>query len=342
MALRTRARLFKTFAFLVSMAGIACHRDQGSLPQGAAAADSGDPCGAHAVTARCHDGMCLVPAGCFIMGSPLDEPERGRSNEDQHQVTLTHAFLMGQHELTQSEWTAQGLANRAGTTDNGAGGKDCVADDCPASTMTWYEAVNYLNARSRKEGLQECITLTGCTGTVGTDFTCASYQQAMPSYYECTGYRFPTSAEFQYAIRAGTTTMFYSGSFQPKATGCVDVANLDPTAWYCTNAGNRTHPVGQKTPNPWGLYDMMGNAAELVASEIGPSGTAPVTDPSSTLNSDGSFEALGGFYFSNPEDLRSAAELDYVITGVPYGAARSPGLGFRIVRTLSPSQAAAW
>ena len=80
-------------------------------------------------------------------------------------------------------------------------------------------------------------------------------------------YRLPTEAEWEYAARAGTTGDRYA-------------ANLNAIAWYDGNSGGRTHPVGQKVPNAWGLYDMLGNVWEWVADwrlERYPGGT--VTDP---------------------------------------------------------------
>ena len=88
-----------------------------------------------------------------------------------------------------------------------------------------------------------------------------------PTLYECEGYRLPTDAEWEYAVRASTKTAYYSSDIVPGAGGGWTCESYDPLvsiAWYCANSGNFTHPVGQKYPNAWHLFDMTGNAGEWV------------------------------------------------------------------------------
>jgi len=83
-------------------------------------------------------------------------------------------------------------------------------------------------------------------------------------------YRLPTEAEWEYACRAGSQSRFSFGDA---------VGSLDLYGWYEGNSGNRTHPVGQKEPNAWGLYDMHGNVCEWVQDRYGDYPVGAVTDP---------------------------------------------------------------
>lgn len=299
------------------------------------------------VEPRCHDGMCLIPAGCYLRGSPPDEPWRGRYSEELREVTLTHPFLMGQYETTHGEWSSVGYRIQPPTPESEKGMNDariCSEPSCPATRLTWYEAVEYANERSRREGRQPCIELLGCSGKVGEDFDCTGYKQTTTSYYECNGYRLPTSVEFEYATRAGTTTTFYSGPFDPPADSCIAIEHLMEAAWYCANSDNGTHPVGLKRPNGWGLHDIMGNVIEMTASEPenDTTGMGPATNPQATLSLSGRMVFAGGIFHSEPRTLRSAFQVLALSTQFTRKDSIGAGLGFRLVRTVTAPEAAAW
>jgi formylglycine-generating enzyme required for sulfatase activity len=116
------------------------------------------------------------------------------------------------------------------------------------------------------------------------------------AFCEHYGYRLPTEAEWEYAVRAGSKGRWPFGE---------DETQLDSYAWYRQNADDKTHTVGQKQANPWGLYDMAGNVWEWVADWYGPYSADPQTNP--TGPAAGDYRVLrGGAFGDEPRGLRSA------------------------------------
>ena len=191
-------------------------------------------------------GYVRIEPGAFVMGSPEDEPGHDppsihlSTDERQHPVTLTRPFALKSTEVTQAEWLAL-----MGTSPSFFA--NC-GDTCPVENVSWFGAVDYANRLSDLEGLPRCYADDDVRSFVGLD---------------CPGYRLPTEAEWEYAARAGTVTAFHTGDITQTECDPVD-PNLDAAGWYCGNAGRTTHPVGQKQPNAWGLYDMHGNVSEWV------------------------------------------------------------------------------
>ena len=124
----------------------------------------------------------------------------------------------------------------------------------------------------------------------------------------------PTEAQWEYACRAGTTTAYHSGNA---------IADLDKVGWHNGNSNGKLHPVGQKPPNAWGLYDMHGNVEEWVKDWTGPYNAADKKDPQGPANG-GSKQLRGGAWQLDPQYARSASR-DSV------GAdARNNIVGFRV------------
>lgn len=282
------------------------------------------------VVSKCSDGFCQIPAGCFVMGSPEDEWGRGQTREQRVNVTLTRPFVVQKYEVTQKEWMAAGFANPSGKMADGTG--DCRDATCPVGNVTWFEAAAYANLSSERNlpPLPPCYELDGCTGTTGTGMKCTSASTATGSVYDCAGYRLPTDAEWEYATRAGTRSAFYSGDITVIGTigECHPDQNLLRIAWYCSNSGGATHPVGQLEPNAWGLHDVSGNAAEWVndVSTGLPPGRG--IDPGGTIGTSIARVYRGGLFNAWASFCRSAGH------GTGSWDARGPGLGFRLVRTV--------
>jgi formylglycine-generating enzyme required for sulfatase activity len=132
-------------------------------------------------------------------------------------------------------------------------------------------------------------------------------------------YRLSSEAEWEYACRAGTTTRFSFGDSD---------SNLGEYAWYNDNSGSKTHPVGQKKPNPWGLYDMHGNVWEWVQDTFQGDYNGAPTDGSAWEGA-GSYRVLrGGGWGLDAGDCSAA----YRVRFVPFD--RSDYLGFRLVRSV--------
>ena len=177
------------------------------------------------VTTEAGAEMVHVPAGRFTMGSNDHRP-----NEAPAHPVWVDAFLMDRCEVTQEQFRALEVPDPS----------HFKGARLPVEQVTFAEVVAFCNERSRAEGLQPC------------------YVRGEAGGWECNfaadGYRLPTEAEWEYACRAGTTGERFFGR--------GGEWTLKRYAWMAANAGGRTHAVGSRKPNPWGLYDMYGNVAE--------------------------------------------------------------------------------
>jgi formylglycine-generating enzyme required for sulfatase activity len=194
--------------------------------------------------------MVYIEGGTFIMGSPREEEGRFSEEGPQHQVTVG-SFYMGRYEVTQKEYE-EVMGSLPEKIDRFYG----KGDDNPVYVVSWYDAIEFCNARSRREGLTPAYTIDkdriDPNNTMDSRF--AEVKWLVTWDRNADGYRLPTEAEWEYACRAGTTTPWYSGETSD---------NLGDYVWYDGNSRGMTHPVGQKLPNAWGLYDMHGNVSEL-------------------------------------------------------------------------------
>ena len=159
-------------------------------------------------------GMVLlpIPAGEFMMGSPDSDAQAMDREKPRHPVKITRPFYLGMLEVTQSQY--QAVMGRTPGFFQGP--------NRPVEQVSWLDAVEFCR---RLSDLPE----EKSAGNV---------------------YRLPTEAEWEYACRAGTATVYSFGD---------DGSRLAEYAWFDFNAHRKTHPAGAKKPNPWGLRDMHGN-----------------------------------------------------------------------------------
>lgn len=298
------------------------------------------------VEARCRDGFCEIPPGCFVIGSPVCQPGRGARNEDEAQVTLTHRFEISQHEVTQGEWSAAGFENEARPVnlDAGIDFGNCIAPSCPASHLSWFDAVAYANHLSgvHQPPLPACYVLEACEGPRGAGMSCKSIRSTTPNVYDCLGYRLPTESEWEYTARAGTRTAYYSGPMVGDSDAnkpCHERTepNLDKVAWYCGTATSftpfriETHPVMGRQANAWGIYDQLGNVSEWTSDEHDGFRfrNGPHVDPGSVLGSGSQRTKRGG---------SSAASALFTTVSIRSGSSWDvvDAHGVRLVRTLPP------
>jgi formylglycine-generating enzyme required for sulfatase activity len=252
--------------------------------------------------------LTLIPAGEFLMGSPEGEGEG--YEHPQHRVRITRTFYLGVTEVTQAQYEAV-MGNNPSYFSSNGDGKDKVAgqstDNHPVERVSWLDAVEYCNKLSEKEGLKPFYELEAGSARVP--------DWAGP------GYRLPTEAEWEHACRANSKTRYSFGNHE---------AGLGEHAWYDGNSGSQTHPVGQKRPNAFDLFDMHGNVWEWCWDGYAADyyKGSPVDDPPGASGAS-SRVFRGGCWISEPPFVRSAFRNWFTPDFRDYR------LGFRLARVQS-------
>lgn len=233
-----------------------------------------------------------VPAGSFLMGSADDDPQADPDERPQHRVTISRDFYLGATEITQSEYAAVMGRNPSWFSADGGGRDDVRGIDVgnhPVDMVTWDEAVEF----------------------------CRRLSDLKTERDHGRSYRLPTEAEWEYAARAGTTTLF---AFGDRLT--VDQANVRDAG----KSTGRTRAVASYRSNAFGLYDLHGNVWEWTADRYDAAAylASTAVDPSGPGEGTGRVVRGGDYRF----DARQARSANRDFTRA---SRRDQGNGFRIV-----------
>ena len=205
------------------------------------------------------EGFVLVKAGTFRMGSTDGDDDE----KPVHSVTIGKSFYMSKYEVTQRQWREV----------MGSNPSRFKGDSLPVEQVSWYDAVEYCNRLSRKEGLTPAYRIDGKNAAWNLS---------------ANGYRLPTEAEWEYAAGGGNKSRGY------KYSGSNSAGDV---GWYRDNSSSKTHPVGGKQPNELGLYDMSGNVYEWCWDWKGSYSSSSQTDPQGPSSGSRRVRRGGSWYY---------------------------------------------
>lgn len=173
------------------------------------------------------------------------------------QITIP-PFWMDTTEVTQSDYYSLLTGTYSGFSND---------QNLPVNNVTWFDAALYCNARSKLIGIDTVYSFTSINGVVGSQ--CTGLENLQIDFAK-NGYRLPTEAEWEYACKAGTSTVYFWGT---------DTSGISNYVWWHNNSSDNSHPVATKLPNSWGLYDMIGNLWEWCNDWAGNTGSPSYTEP---------------------------------------------------------------
>lgn len=245
--------------------------------------------------------LIKIPAGSFSTETGYAKPKASTKATYSHTITLSKSYYMGAFEVTQAQYekvigtnpSAFKRLPATGAPKQPGGGvaEQKLCTTCPVEMVTWTQAVEFCNRLSE-------LPEEKAAGHV---------------------YRLPTEAEWEYAFRAGAANPVYLPE---------DEKELDKVAWWIGNANFRTKPVGEKSPNAWGLYDMAGNVEEYCSDWHADDYPAEsITDPRGPAENKRSVRILRGGCYETLLKWMCSGLRSSEIAGNSY----NPRTGFRVV-----------
>jgi len=271
--------------------------------------------------------MVLIPGGEFLMGSSDKEVGRKDNEGPRHKVRLEPFYLCTTETTYELFWI---YYEETVQRDRDKARKKVVdVDAITGPTPIYGDPTMNMGG-----GTKPAIGLTW----LNADMFCRWLSKKTGKKY-----RLPTEAEWEYAARAGTDTAYFFGN---------DPKQISAYCWFEDNSEQVTQEVAQKKPNPWGLYDMLGNVLEWVQDFYNPTAYAATAKKSPALNPKGPKEgkvhvARGGSWESPTEDLRCASrafEEDFWRFQDPqdpkskWWFPQMGFIGFRIARSIEPTK----
>jgi sulfatase modifying factor 1 len=271
--------------------------------------------------------MVLIPGGEFMMGSSDKEEGRKDNEGPQHKVRLEPFYLCATETTYELFWVYYEETVQRDRDEAGKKVKDLDAITGPTPiygdpTMGMGGGTKPAIGATWLNAMTFCRWLSKKTGRK---------------------YRLPTEAEWEYAARAGTETAYFFGN---------DPKQLTAYAWFEDNSEQATHEVARKKPNPWGLYDMLGNVLEWVHDFYDPTAYAATAKNSPALNPRGPKQgkvhvARGGSWESPAEELRCPARafeedfwrfMDPQVPKSKWWLPQMGFIGFRVARSVEPDK----
>jgi serine/threonine protein kinase/formylglycine-generating enzyme required for sulfatase activity len=255
----------------------------------------------------------------FRMGTVPGTDRYAGGDERPADRTITRSFAIATREVSLADFRLfiKEAADIAPVFDRPGVRMRIPSDDCAVGALTWYDAARYCNWLSNREQIPEdqwCYPKV-----IGPGMTLPK------NALERTGYRLPTEAEWEFACRAGTTTLWPHG---------LSESRLMSYAWFLRDAGRVMHPSGQKRPNELGLFDVLGNASEWCTGTVDqswdPERPRPRDDVLQLLLVEDTKQVVdsrGGSFLDPSADVRSANR------NLRRPNERLPFFGMRLART---------